>query len=184
MNSVFPTRGDSDADRNFRHPRLRKTPGKSKGDTSSVKRESTTSTGVYDILANVKNLDSDDEWTLLPEIRLVKEGINAFTLHYFQLGFIPKDRFPARVEQRPDSVSVFLLLSILSISARFNKSFEIKYGSGQKACAEFMQRCEMLALEQIYKAPTLERCQAFFLLSIAQQGSGKTSASYVRAPFI
>jgi hypothetical protein len=160
---------------------MRKNPlkGKPRSDAARMRRDSIPSPGPYDSLSISKPPEVENEWRLLPEIPFIKEGVNAFTTHYFQLGFIPKEQFPRQIEQRPDTTSVFLLLSILSISARFNKAFESRYGSGSRACSEFMRRCERLAIDNIYKEPTLERCQAFFLLAIAQQGSGKTNASYV-----
>ncbi|ORY67603.1 fungal-specific transcription factor domain-containing protein [Pseudomassariella vexata] len=177
---VFPSRGDSDHDRLFRHPRQR-SDKKPRSETSRVKRESVSSPGIHDALVHVKPPAAvlEDEWDLLPEVDIVKEGVEAFFLHFFQLGFIHKQRFPKQLEQNPSSVSVFLLLSILSISARFNKTFETRYGSGQRAVQLFTERAEELAVKELYLTPTLERCQAFFLLSIAELGNGKTNASYI-----
>ncbi|KEZ39365.1 hypothetical protein SAPIO_CDS10063 [Scedosporium apiospermum] len=49
--------------------------------------------------------------------------------------------------------------------------FQLGFGSGVKAAEIFMERAEQLALSKIYDQPSLESCQAFYLLSIAQQGS-------------
>ncbi|KAI1870867.1 uncharacterized protein JN550_005013 [Neoarthrinium moseri] len=174
----FPSRGDPDEDRSFRHPRQR-ADRRSKVDTTGVKRESVSAPGFQDTLTNAKLPKWEDEWSLLPEIDIVKEGVIAFTLHFFQLGFIPKERFPLQIEQNPSSVSVFLLLSILSISAKFNKKIQMRYGASQRAVEWFMRSAERLALNELYQQPTLERCQAFLLLSIAQQGNGMTNSSYI-----
>lgn len=120
-----------------------------------------------------------DEWELLPPLPEVIEAVNTFTRHYFQLGFVPKTLFPARLEREHRSVSPFLLLSLLSISARFTSSLTHRFGSGVKAAEIFMERAEQLALSKIYDQPSLESCQAFYLLSIAQQGSGWKNSSYV-----
>ncbi|KAI0130124.1 hypothetical protein BJ170DRAFT_301847 [Xylariales sp. AK1849] len=176
----FPTRGDSDQDRAFRHPRQR-ADRKFSSDVarSRVKREPIPSPSLRDALANSKPPKWDDEWALLPEVDIIQEGVMAFTLHYFQLGFIPKERFPLQIEHNPESVSVFLLLSLLSISARFNKKIQARYGSSQRAVEWFTRSAERLAINELYQQPTLERCQAFLLLSIAQQGSGMSNSSYI-----
>ncbi|KAK9777364.1 putative Zn(2)-C6 fungal-type domain-containing protein [Seiridium cardinale] len=175
---AFPSRGDPDEDRQFRHPRQR-TDRRPKSEAPRVKRESIASPGPQDALTNAKPPKWENEWSLLPEVDIIKEGVVAFTLHYFQLGFIPKERFPLQIEQYPASVSVFLLLSILSISARFNKKIQARYGNSQRAVEWFMKSAERLAINELYQQPTLERCQAFLLLSIAQQGCGMSNSSYI-----
>ncbi|KAI1801687.1 hypothetical protein F4811DRAFT_441960 [Daldinia bambusicola] len=177
---VFPTRGDSDQDRQFRHPRQR-ADRKIRGD-AKVKNEPSASLSLpRNSLADYKPPKPDNEWELLPEVDAVVDGINTFTRNYFQLGFIPKQMFPRLVKENPSSVNVFLLLSILAISARFNKTMIDTYGDGLTAVAEFMRRAQFLAVHELYKQPTLERCQAFYVLSIAEQGSGKSNTSYISA---
>lgn len=176
--SYFPSRGDLDEDRQFRHPRQR-ADRKLKTETASVRGGSISSPGLQDALTGANAPNWENEWSLLPEVDVVKEGVAAFTTHYFQLGFIPKERFPLQLQQNPGSMSVFLLLSILSISARFNKKIQAHYGESQKAVDWFMRGAERLAINELYQQPTLERCQAFLLLSIAQQGCGMSNSSYV-----
>ncbi|KAI0839575.1 hypothetical protein F5Y06DRAFT_295602 [Hypoxylon sp. FL0890] len=177
---VFPSRGDLDQDRLFRHPRQR-ADKKARSDIK-VKKESCASPSfLRNVLANYKPPKLENEWDLLPEVDTVVDGINTFTRNYFQLGFIPKKRFPKQVKDNPSSVSVFLLLSILAISARFNKTLIESYGNGLKAATEFMQKAQCLAIHELYQQPTLERCQAFYVLSIAEQGSGKSNTSYISA---
>jgi len=120
----------------------------------------------------------EDEWELLPPLPEVVEGVKTFTRHYFQLGFIPKQQFPLRLHQAPGDANVFLLLSILSISARFTPALAERYGSGMKAAEMFMDRAARLACSKLYQ-PSLEICQAFYLLSIAQQGDAMKNPSYV-----
>ncbi|ETS84928.1 hypothetical protein PFICI_02953 [Pestalotiopsis fici W106-1] len=174
----FPSRGDPDEDRQFRHPRQR-ADRRPKSEVARVKRESIVSPSAHDALNHTKVPKWENEWALLPDVDIIKEGVYAFTTHYFQLGFIHKERFPQQIEQNPSSVSVFLLLSILSISARFNRKIQARYGDSHKAVDWFMKSAERLAMNELYQQPTLERCQAFLLLSIAQQGCGMSNSSYI-----
>ncbi|KAH8662041.1 fungal-specific transcription factor domain-containing protein [Xylariales sp. PMI_506] len=176
---VFPSRGDPDEDRQFRHPRQRADKKSRGGDGPKIKREAIPSPGLQHALAAAKPPKWEDEWSLLPDVDMIKEGIVDFTLHYFQLGFIPKQRFIAQLEHNPRSISAFLLLSMLSISARFNKHIQGPHGTSQRAVDYFTRSAESLAINELYQQPTLERCQAFLLLSIAQQGSGLTNSSYI-----
>ncbi|KAI0521097.1 hypothetical protein F5B22DRAFT_38507 [Xylaria bambusicola] len=177
----FPSRGDLDQDRAFRHPRQR-ADRKHKLDLIKVKREPTTTPSLgLDALSNFRPPKLANEWDLLPEMEVIVDGIHTFIRHFYQIGFIPKKMFIAGLRENTESVSVFLLLSILCISARFNKNLIETYGDGLKAADEFMQKAQRLAINEIYLEPTLERCQAFYLLSIAEQGSGKSNTSYISA---
>lgn len=168
-----------DQDRAFRHPRQR-ADKKHRLELVKVKREPpvTPSLGL-DAFSNYRPPRLTNEWDLLPEMDVIIDGIHTFIRHFYQIGFIPKKMFIAGLKENAESVSVFLLLSILCISARFNKYLIKSYGNGLKAADEFMQKAQRLAINEIYLEPTLERCQAFYLLSIAEQGSGKSNTSYV-----
>ncbi|KAI1501631.1 hypothetical protein F5X99DRAFT_381949 [Biscogniauxia marginata] len=177
----FPSRGDVDQDRQFRHPRQR-TDRKPKSDIIRVKKEPPVSPALlHNALVDCRPPGLAHEWDLLPSIDIVIDNIDTFTKHFYQLGFVPKKAFPRGVRENPESMSVFLLLSMLCISARFNQYFIKTYGDGLKAATEFMQRAQRLAIHELYQEPTLERCQAFYLLSIAEQGSGKSNTSYISA---
>ncbi|TGJ85678.1 hypothetical protein E0Z10_g3116 [Xylaria hypoxylon] len=176
--SSFPSRGDLDQDRSFRHPRQR-ADRKSKLDLIKVKRESVSAPSLgLDAFSNYRPPRMTNEWDLLPEMEVIVDGIHTFIRHFYQIGFIPKKLFITGLRENAESVSVFLLLSILCIGARFNKYLINTYGDGLKAADEFMQKAQRLAVNEIYLEPTLERCQAFYLLSIAEQGSGKSNTSY------
>ncbi|KAF4501028.1 general repressor of transcription [Fusarium agapanthi] len=162
-------RGQPDYDRNERRPRVaRKRTAKTiRQDPGGLQRESlapgTLSNG----------------WENLPPLPEIVDGINQFTRHYFQLGFIPKEQFPRRLLNDHTSVSVFLVVSILSISARLSRPLSRRYGSGIKASEFFMKRATEIALGEIFPTKnTLENCQAFYLLSIAQQGNGLKDESH------
>lgn len=124
-------------------------------------------------------VDVADDWHDLPPLADLVDGVNRFTRYYFQLGFIPKQQYLARLRNDHHSVNLFLLLAILSISARLSPSLRARYGTGVRAAEFFMGRASDMAIGEVYQEPTLERCQAFYLLSIAQQGSGLRNKSYV-----
>jgi hypothetical protein len=178
--SVFPKRGQPDNDREYRHPRMRADKG-SRRDPTKIRRS------ILDVAipplsasAGVKAPQRVDEWDYLPPVPEIVDAVNMFTRHYFQLGFIPKETFTQRLQQDPRSISVFLLLGILSISSRFTPSLVRRHGNGMSAAERFMELGSTVALHELYKEPTLERCQGFYLLGIAQQGSGLRNKSYVR----
>lgn len=94
------------------------------------------------------------------------------------------------------SVSVFLLLAILSLSARFTPCLATRYGDPVRATEHFMRQAASLVPDEMYK-PSLERTQGFvrapcpavhgppsdrpqFLLSITEWGHGDRDRSFVR----
>lgn len=161
--SIFSARGVPDSDREYRHPRactdLRK----------QARRASL-----------AQHAPPEDEWENLPPLEELVDGVSRFTRYYFQLGFLPKEQYLERLRTDYRSVNVFLLVSILSISARLSPPLSNRFGNGIAAAKYFTQRAARTSLHQIYETPSLERCQAFYLLSIAQQGSGDSNKSYVR----
>lgn len=123
-----------------------------------------------------------DEWDMVPDLPCIVEAIKRFTQVYFQLGFIPKTRFIQNLTSNWNqrSVSAFWLTSLLATAARFTPSLIQKHDNSPiKAAETYMDRASALAINELYKEPTLERCQAFYLLSIAQQGSGWGNRSYI-----
>ena len=172
LDSIFPVRGQPDNDREFRHPRMRSEKA-SRRDPAKVRRD------ILDAPVLRTASKHFDEWDQLPPLHDLVDGVNRFTRYYFQLGFIPKAQFPERLLNNHQSVSLFLVVSILSISARLTPALALRYGSGMKAAEFFMDKAAQLAYGEIYAEPTLERCQAFYLLSIAQQGSELRNKSYV-----
>ncbi|TWU75141.1 hypothetical protein ED733_003197 [Metarhizium rileyi] len=171
---IFPVRGQPDLDREYRHPRTRAERSRKAGSISSKPRRSAGAEG----LLGAEQRQADN-WDNLPPLEELIDGVNLFTGQYFQLGFIPKEQYPDRLRKDLRSTSLFLLLSILSISARLSPAFKVRYGNGVKAAEYFMERASSIALEEVYQEPTLERCQAYYLLSIAQQGSGERNKSYI-----
>jgi len=92
---------------------------------------------------------------------------------------MPKALFLERLTNDKRSISAFLLLSILSISARFTHSLIRRYRADGKAGEYFMKYAGRLVLDEMYE-PTLERAQAFFLLGIAEWGRVERHRSSVR----
>ncbi|KAG8420559.1 hypothetical protein J3459_010966 [Metarhizium acridum] len=170
---IFPVRGQPDLDREYRHPRTKADKSTRSGSTSSKPRRLNADG------SPVTQQRQADNWENLPPLEELIDGVNLFTKQYFQLGFIPKEQYPERLRKDSRSTSLFLLMGILSISARLSPAFKLRYGTGVKAAEYFMERASLIAFEEVYQEPTLERCQAFYLLSIAQQGSGERNKSYI-----
>jgi len=95
-------------------------------------------------------------------------------------GFLHKPTFMHRLINTPTSISPFLLLSMLSVSARFTPSLIQRHKGPANAALVFAKRAEQLAGEEILGAATLERAQGFFLCSIWSWGSGFRDRSWVR----
>lgn len=160
MPSDFPQRGQPDSDRDYRHPRVR--------------AERPSKRGASKILRDEVRIGADthvppDEWDLLPPVSEIIDAIDTFVHHYFQLSFISKHLFVSRLNHDRRSVSPFLLLSILSISASLTPSLARRFGSGAKASDIFMDHATKVSKKKVYDPPTLEACQAFYLLGMAQQ---------------
>lgn len=108
------------------------------------------------------------------------QGCKVFTTSYFQLGFIPKTMF-IETMSRDDwdqSVSRFLIVCILSISARFTPTLVRRYGGPSGATEVFMATASRMVPDEMY-TPSLERTQAFFLLAIAEWGHGDKDRSSI-----
>ncbi|KAF9879563.1 hypothetical protein CkaCkLH20_03106 [Colletotrichum karsti] len=174
--SVFPQRGQPDNDREYRHPRMRAEKA-AKRESDKARRNASDSVPRGPGAAALRK--PADEWDLLPPLPEIIDAVHVFTRKYFQLGFIPKELLPQQLHRDHRSVSVFLVLGILSVSARFSPALTERYGGEIKAVDYFMERASNLALSELYQEPTLERCQAFYLLSLAQQGSGWSHRSYI-----
>ncbi|KAK1229894.1 hypothetical protein PQX77_006993 [Marasmius sp. AFHP31] len=84
-----------------------------------------------------------------------------------------------RLINTPTEISPFLLLSMLSISARFTPSLIQRYKGPANAALVFAKRAQQLAGEEILGAATLERAQGFFLCSIWSWGSGFRDRSWI-----
>ncbi|KAL2753952.1 hypothetical protein ACRALDRAFT_2108436 [Sodiomyces alcalophilus JCM 7366] len=175
---IFPVRGQPDHDRQYRHPRTR-SDKTAKRDPNKVRRDVLDAPIARSPSTAPAWPQHTSDWDLLPPLPEVVDAVRLFTRKYFQLGFIPRELFPQRLQREDRSVSVFLLLSILSISARFSPSLAERYDGEINAVDYFMAQASNLALRELYQEPTLERCQAFYLLSIAQQGSGHRNRSYI-----
>ncbi|RKL12401.1 hypothetical protein BFJ68_g7802 [Fusarium oxysporum] len=104
---VFTPRGQPDNDRCHRRPRVARTrtAKTARQDPGGVRRESLDASSTA--LGTLSN-----GWENLPPLPEIIDGINQFTRHYFQLGFIPKEQFPQRLLKDRTSVSVFLVTSM------------------------------------------------------------------------
>lgn len=122
---------------------------------------------------------SDDIWNLLPPHAELLAGCRVFLATCLQVGFISKALFLEQMETDPASVNVFLLLSILSISARFTPELCARFRNDGKAAAEFfMDVAHVVTADQMWHT-TLENTQAFFLLGMADWGRGARDRSAI-----
>lgn len=166
-------RGQPDSDRDYRHPRIRSERPSKRSATRSPRSAAS-------VVGSEASTSGD--WDLLPPVPEIIDAVDLFTRHYFQLSFICKSRFVAKLRHEYRSVSPFLLLSILSISAGLTPSLANRFGSGKKAAEIFLTHATELSARKVYEHPTLETCQAFYLLGVAQQRSGWKNSSYVSLP--
>ncbi|KIK68365.1 hypothetical protein GYMLUDRAFT_35765 [Collybiopsis luxurians FD-317 M1] len=116
---------------------------------------------------------------LLPPQDELVDACEWFFSTYFQLGFLHKPTFMHTLITAPQSISTFLLLSMLSISARFSPRLIERYGTGANAADVFARQAQKLAGEELVGAATLDRAQAFFLCSIWSWGSGYRDRSWI-----
>ncbi|KAJ3722721.1 fungal-specific transcription factor domain-containing protein [Lentinula guzmanii] len=116
---------------------------------------------------------------LLPPQDELVDACEWFFSTYFQLGFLHKPTFMHTLITSPQSISTFLLLSMLSISARFSPRLIERYGSGVAAADVFARQAHKLAGDELAGAATLDRAQAFFLCSIWSWGSGYRDRSWI-----
>jgi hypothetical protein len=125
-------------------------------------------------------------WALLPPLEEVIKGCKVFMNCYFQLGFLPKFLILDRLQKEPESVNVFLLLSIPGLSARFTPSLVSRYGGHAKATRGFVERAEKVVPDEIYK-PTLKSVQAFNSIGIhrvGERGSNSKSCKFLRSRYL
>jgi len=150
----FYAKGEQSNDREVRKPR---------------QRGSSTANAEGSARARRSALGNRDPWADLPPLEEMIDGVQQFLRHYFQLGFIPKERYLETLRNDHRSVNVFLLLSILSVSARLSPQLRARYGDGLTASQFFMDRAQRIAEKEVYAEPLLERCQAYYVLSMAQE---------------
>lgn len=93
-------------------------------------------------------------------------------------GFIPKAFFLEQMMNDRDSVNAFLVVSMLSISARFTPELRMRFGDSNKASEFFVEVAHVMIPSEMYNI-TLENTQAFFLLGMADWGKGDRHSSTV-----
>lgn len=131
------------------------------------------------MLQEQQDATSPDQTRLPPHEEII-QGCKVFTTSYFQLGFTPKTMFIESIS-RDDwekSVSRFLIVCILGISARFTPALVRRYGGPSEATKIFMALAARMVPDEMY-TPSLERTQAFFLLAIVEWGNGDKDRSSI-----
>ncbi|KAH8890559.1 hypothetical protein GQ53DRAFT_590443, partial [Thozetella sp. PMI_491] len=115
---------------------------------------------------------------LLPPASELIIGCRVFLHTCLQVGFIPKALFLEQIENSRDSINVFLLLSMLTISARFTPDLCARFGDGKTASEFFMDIAHVMIAEEMWNI-CLENAQAFFLLGMADWGRGDRERSAI-----
>ena len=93
-------------------------------------------------------------------------------------GFFAKAVFLERMSKQPKQSDLFLIYSLLSVTARFTPSLRGRYEGGRKATELFTERATDWSLKALHQ-PTVEHTQAFFLLGLAEWGSNDRNLSCV-----
>ncbi|GJN87602.1 hypothetical protein Rhopal_000557-T1 [Rhodotorula paludigena] len=123
------------------------------------------------LYSGVKREDEGARGEVLPPPPLLIEACENFFQSYFQLGFLHRPSFLHQLQTRPESVSTFLLLSMLAISARFTPSLAAKHGSPFRAAEHYASKAHALILGELVE-PSIDRVQALYLLGIHDFGNG------------
>ncbi|KAF2491280.1 hypothetical protein BU16DRAFT_584600 [Lophium mytilinum] len=186
LSSSFPPRGHSHRDREFRAPRRKsRTDAPSNPQTRpQVVSKRATPPIILETPQTLSPIGSNTtsspeallSWELLPPHEEVVEGCKVFWTSLIQVGFIPKRLFLERLSKDRSSISLFFILSILSVSARFTPSLIRRYGDCSSAGDYFIHHASRLVGQVLYE-PTLENVQALFLLALAQYAQGDRTRS-------
>ncbi|GAA5975753.1 hypothetical protein JCM10908_005270 [Rhodotorula pacifica] len=99
-----------------------------------------------------------------------------FVTQFHQLGFLHRPTFLHELQTRTDANSPFLLLSMLALSARSTSAIVDYFGSPGEATQFFLSRALGLLPESL-QAPTLERVQGLYVLSLVESAEGNTYRS-------
>ncbi|CAG9984187.1 unnamed protein product [Clonostachys byssicola] len=185
----FPRRGEGDSDRSFRRPRtvragaatLAHTPDRTpdSADTSLPTDVSFNNSLQHTLVTQTVGVGAiRPGWETLPPYDEVVEGVQTLTTSYFQLGFLPKVLFFEEIRKNKESIDVFLLFSILSVSARFTPSLVRRYQGGDAATERFLSQATCLIQDRMFD-PSLNSIQGFFLMSIAEWGNGDKNRSLI-----
>lgn len=181
----FPARGEVDVERTHRRKRAKQahrgdeaaspkhcpSPQRSRSVASStLPSADATSVLVHDSVDVVKPSTAAAE---LPEPLEIIQAIESFSKCYFQISFLPQAFLLENIKERPECISRFLLLSILTVAAPWTSTFVKKYGGSRQAGEHFYGQAKMMLATEMLK-PTLQACQSFFLLSIYQWGHGNS----------
>ncbi|KAI5479960.1 hypothetical protein MNV49_002250 [Pseudohyphozyma bogoriensis] len=88
---------------------------------------------------------------ILPPLELVLEGCEAWFNGYFQLSFLHRPSFLHKlsIQSPTDPVSPFLILAILTVSARFTPSLIDRYGGTTEAVEVLSGRAHRLLAEML-----------------------------------
>ncbi|GAA5828315.1 hypothetical protein JCM11251_006192 [Rhodosporidiobolus azoricus] len=116
------------------------------------------------------------EKEVLPPLPLLLEGCEAYFSTYFQLSFLHRPSFVHKLSTTPEQISPFLLLAMLSVSARFAEGLVRRHGTPSGASAFYAEKAMNMVLGELV-SPTLERVQGLYMLAISDFGHGNAFRS-------
>ncbi|GAA5840829.1 hypothetical protein JCM9279_001232 [Rhodotorula babjevae] len=108
---------------------------------------------------------------VLPPLPVLLAGCECVFEGYFQLGFLHRPSFIHQLSTRPDTVSTFLLLAILSVSARFVPALVAQHDF-------YAARAHDLVLGELV-SPSLAVVHGLILLGVHDYGNGVAFRSRV-----
>ncbi|KIW19657.1 hypothetical protein PV08_00231 [Exophiala spinifera] len=121
---------------------------------------------------------TSDVWSLLPPHEELIQGCRIFVTTCIQIGFTPRALFLEQLENDRRSVNVFLLVSMLAISARFTPALCKRFGGSSQASEFFAEIAHTMIADEMWET-CLENAQAFFLLGMADWGKGDRARSSI-----
>ncbi|GAA5823442.1 hypothetical protein JCM3770_006038 [Rhodotorula araucariae] len=113
----------------------------------------------------------DEADGLLPPLPLITAACETFFEGCFQLSFLHRPSFLHQLQTKPTSMSPFLLLAMLAVSARFVPALVAKHGSPVRASDVYAARAHDLVLTEVVE-PSVERVQALHLLALHDSAHG------------
>ncbi|EPQ53165.1 hypothetical protein GLOTRDRAFT_140076 [Gloeophyllum trabeum ATCC 11539] len=115
---------------------------------------------------------------ILPPQELIEEACDIFFVRINQCAFLHKPTFIARLRDPARVVSSVLIYAICASTYRFSPGLVQFCGSCKRPPSYFGDRARALLFEALGE-PTLEACQAAYLLGIADWGACKGKRSWM-----
>ncbi|TFK51432.1 hypothetical protein OE88DRAFT_1659456 [Heliocybe sulcata] len=187
---VFPPKGTSFIDRApSRRVKREPTDGNASGPSSRAlsgpSEQGPSDNGSPRVAANGRG--ESREWSnspigtveeILPPQELIEEACDIFFVRINQCAFLHKPTLIARLRNPARVVSPVLVYAICAVAYRFSPGLVQFCGSCKRPPSYFGERGRALLFEALGE-PTLEACQAAYLLGIADWGACKGKRSWM-----